>query len=284
MQRGFWLSCLVSLFLPLTAAAQQLGTYTYSPTFGLGMSVPLGWMKLDKAPHGYPTQNFLFGWRRSIGKDVAVIIVSRLPVSIEGPAGTPIQVNLEFITNTFTDYFNELGASIQVQKVTLGGKEAIAVFARGVGNGIAINPRIGTRLTRVVWCGLPLSSSLILRVQFGAPDELFDHILPDFIVALQTFHFGPPNPPAQPLASQISEEKLKALVVEKAKVQETAPPVLPSPTVTVSKEQTLLAPEQWTALEAIAREKGISVGALLRQIVDEFLKRYYESVKERPKE
>lgn len=103
MQRVFWFSFLVSLVLSLTSASQQLGTYAYSPTFGLGMSVPLGWVKLDKAPHGYPTQNFLFGWRRSIGKDVAVIIVSRLPVSVECPAKTPIQVNLEFIANTFTD-------------------------------------------------------------------------------------------------------------------------------------------------------------------------------------
>ncbi len=279
----------ILMISPLTFCQQPSESYAYSPTFNLGLAVPLGWQKLSKAPHGYPTQNFLFGWQRSVGKDiVGVIVVSRLPVIVEGPVTQPVQVNLDFVAKTFTDYFAELGASTQVQKISLAGRDAVAVFARGVGNGIAVNPRIGTRLTRVVWYGLLLSPSVIIRIQFGALDEIFDALLPDFLASLQTLHFGPTPPPVKPMPSSVSDEKLVALIQEaaKAKSQTISLPALPPPAAPTAplKEQLLLAPEQWEKLEAIAKEKGISIGALLRQIVDEFLKQYPQTVKEKPKE
>ncbi|MFN3422048.1 MAG: hypothetical protein ACK40X_10035 [Armatimonadota bacterium] len=292
MRHIYWLFAVVGILtISLLAFCQQpSGLYAHSPTFNLGLAVPSGWQRLSKAPHGYPTQNFLFGWQRSVGKDiVGVIVVSRLPVVAEGPTSQPINVDLDFVANTFTDYFSELGASTQVQKISLAGRDAVAVFARGVGNGIAINPRIGTRLTRVVWCGFPLSPSMIVRIQFGALDEVFDALLPDFHASLQTFHFGPPSPLlAKPIPSSVSDEQLVALIREaaKAKPQTISPPILPPPTVPAAptKEQILLAPEQWEKLEIIAKEKGISVGTLLRQIVDEVLKQYSQTVKEKPKE
>jgi uncharacterized protein YdaT len=51
-------------------------------------------------------------------------------------------------------------------------------------------------------------------------------------------------------------------------------------TATAVKEQSILAPEQWKALEALARAKGISVGALLRQIVDEYIQKHAQPLGE----
>jgi hypothetical protein len=104
-------------------------------------------------------------------------------------------------------------------------------------------------------------------------------LAPEVRAALSTAHFGPPpaTPPA--IAETVPSEVLRE-AIKKATVQPLPAPAIAELTATAVKEQSILAPEQWKALEALARAKGISVGALLRQIVDEYIQKHAQPLGE----
>jgi len=274
---GLWfLLCVVTV-----AIAQ---TYTYDARIGFGMAVPPTWQKLTRAPQGYPTNNFLFGWQRTVDRAKAVLVVTVMPIVTEGtqPGVKQPTLDLSWLEATMRDYFAvDQGALVTaVSKITLAGKPAVAIEAVGIGNGIAINPRIGQERTKVLCCVTFLSQTRILRVQYGAPEWLFNALAPEVRAAIKTAHFGAP-PATPPAITEIVPDEVLQEALKKAAAQLTVQP-LPAPvvtelTTTAVKEQSILAPEQWKALEALAKAKGISVGALLRQIVDEYIQKHAQS-------
>jgi hypothetical protein len=273
---GLW-----SLLCAVTVAVAQ--TYTYDARIGFGMAVPPTWQKLTRAPQGYPINNFLFGWQRTVDGAKAVLVVTVVPIVTEGtqPAVKQPTLDLGWLEATMRDYFAvDQGALVTaVSRITLAGKPAVAIEAVGIGNGIAINPRIGQERTKVLCCVTFLSPTSILRVQYGAPEWLFNALAPEVRAALSTAHFGPPpaTPPA--IAETVPSEVLQE-AIKKATVQPLPAPAIAELTATAVKEQSILAPEQWKALEALARAKGISVGALLRQIVDEYIQKHAQPLGE----
>ena len=272
--------------LCFTATIVVAQPYIYDARTGFGMAVPSVWQKLPRAPQGYPTNNFLFGWQRTVGTARAVLVVTLLPIVTEGAAPTTKQpsVDLGWLEATMRDYFAiDQGAVVTgVSKITLAGKPAVAIEAVGIGNGIAINPRIGQERTKVLCCVTFLSPTSVLRVQFGAPEWLFNALTPEIRAALNTAHFGPPlsTPPVitEIVPNEVLQEALKKAAVQPLPAPATV--VTELATTAALKEQALLAPEQWQALEALAKAKGVSVGSLLRQIVDEYLQRHAQLLKE----
>jgi hypothetical protein len=281
--RKAMVACLV-VYAAARAVAQP---YAYDARVGFGMAVPPSWQRLTRAPHGYPINNFLFGWRRAVDKTHAVLVVTILPIVYEGiqPGAKQPSVDLGWLEATLRDYFTvDQGAVVTgVSKITLAGKPAVAIEVVGVGNGIAINPRIGQERTRVLVCATLLSPNVALRVQYGAPEWLFGILAPEVRAALNTAHFGAPLPSPPAVTTTVPNEVLQEAVQKSAIQPLPAPAISATETVTPAaplKEQVLLAPEQWQALETLAKAKGISVGALLRQIVDEYLQKHAQPPKE----
>jgi hypothetical protein len=275
--------CLV-VYAAAIVAAQP---YAYDARIGFGMAVPPSWQRLTRPPHGYPINNFLFGWQRTVDKARAVLVITTLPIVFEGtqPGAKQPSVDLGWLEATFRDYFTvDQGAVVTgVSKITLAGKPAVALEAVGVGNGIAINPRIGQERTKVLVCATLLSPNVALRVQYGAPEWLFGILAPEVRAALGTAHFGAPLATPPTVATIVPNEALREAVQKLAVQPLPAPAIAVFPASGVAeaaapempyKEQSLLAPEQWQALEALARAKGISVGVLLRQIVDEYIQKH----------
>jgi len=239
------------------------GFYNYHTRLGFGMSAPQpGWTRLGKAPQGYPEGDFVFGWERSVDGKRAVIVVTKIGISVEGKTALKETFSPTRIGDVFKDYIASTlgGWDIKPSNVQLGGKAAICVEAEGTGNGVMANPRLGAERTRMQWIGTALSPYEILRVQLAAPSAMFEVLRPEFAQVLASVHFGPKDIPAQAPASTVTDEQIRAAIPASAPVPVAAP-------TTVSPVNTAPAAKSGTFQSAFVSSKDD-----LEKFVDENLK------------
>lgn len=289
---AFWTLAVVISLTTGCVSGQAASTQLthYDPTLEVGLAVPQGWRKLTSTPKGYPEDDFRFGWKRQIGNQIAVISVLTHMLVVDNEDGTPAtsarmsQINagkiIDALRPAFEEHFQQRLAEVTITMPRIAGHLALRADAKGAGNGIVIDARYGRIPTYEVWCAVPYRGQILL-IQFGAPLQVADLLLPDFEYAISSLSFGTPPGVSSIPPSGVTDEQLLVRMQNDARPPQNGIPENRAPLIAVSppatgenvRERKLLAEEQWTQLEAIARAQGIDVGALLRQIVDEFLKR-----------
>ena len=275
----------LTIALPFVAIAQ--GSYQHTAKFSMGVAVPSGWQLMSSRPRGYPIDNFVFGWKRTLGNREVAIVVCTLPFEIEGqpkPGTSTPALSTTLVARALTNFLREQGAGVEAfNTLVVGGKPSTMTTASGIGSGIVLGSRYGSTRTRAALCNVIATSRLVMQFWYVAPEDLFDLGLSDFTATLATVHFGSAQPPTQPLPSRIPA--MPSTVPPTPPMRFPAPgepqirPAVPDTATTTIMERQLLSTEQWRSLESAAARQNLGLGALLRQLVDEYLGRAEGQVK-----
>lgn len=259
--------------------AQLPDYYAYDSNLHIGMCVPDGWQALKEPPPGYPEAGYLFGWFRAAGPSAAKITVVKVELAFEGRGAIP-QQDMDVLARGLRGMLEDLGYTVHDEsRFSMAGRPAVRLMG-GIPSKSGAHDDPAAPM--VSWRAFYLDDTTAVVFQLHAAAALYHAVARDFEAAIRTLHSGPRNPaPVQP-ESTITHEILAEAVARLAPdYNPSAPPnphVAAQPTERttpsqphVTPEFSYLAPQQWRALEEIAKRRGISVERLLREIVDDYI-------------
>ncbi|MCS7225190.1 MAG: hypothetical protein NZ959_11670 [Armatimonadetes bacterium] len=234
MKRGFIISILVLIVIgPGWLLSQKAEERIKLGATAISAVAPKGWRTGVAGNFPYIPGEFVAGWRKPRGFGYAAIIVA----TQRPPQPLTLADYAPLMAKVLTERFKATDLIVNHEADLPFGR---TTWVSGTAPGVGMHLGGGEIMTRALWITSPLGQDLV------------------------TFYFACPVPAYSDLI-----DEFKAFVDS---VQIPGPLGGLTKPIPAFKETSLLSPDQWQALEAIAKEEGVDVGVLLRKIVDDFIK------------